>query len=354
MSYIRSRTTLLGGLAVVLAAPLILAACSSSTPTSTSSSTAALSVTSSAACTAGAKEGTVNYWSKTDPGDFAKEIAPFEKANPKITVKYTSLDPTAATQRIITEVQAGHAIGADAMTSDLASAEPLLKQNLVRDVDYAKLGIGSNLVQTTDGVRVFRVFRDLIGVAYNPKITPKSSLPKTWDALISPTWSGKVIVDPRGVYLGGLAGAWGQTKTMDWFNKFYSADKPIVVQGATASLQQVISGQALLSTSAAASAVLEQQKSGAPVAITYLDAVSSQDKYGILMKGAQHPNAAACFLSWWGSEEGQAQQLAIEYKANTDVPSTVPKGAKLGFVTKPSEQTVVNTTTTAISAVLAQ
>ncbi|MCU1557283.1 MAG: hypothetical protein JWN09_1278, partial [Microbacteriaceae bacterium] len=151
MSFVKSRTTLLGGLAVALAVPLALAACSSSAPAATSSSAAQLSVTSSAACTAGAKEGTVSYWSKTDPGDFAKEIAPFEKANPKIKVNYTSLDPTAATQRIITEVQAGHAVGADAMTTDLASAEPLLLQKLVRDVDYAKLGINSSLVQTTDG-----------------------------------------------------------------------------------------------------------------------------------------------------------------------------------------------------------
>jgi iron(III) transport system substrate-binding protein len=353
VSFLSSRKARFGTLAASAAGLLLLAGCSASVP-GTSASAGTLSVSTSAACTAGAKEGTVSYWSTTDPGDFQKEIAPFEKANPKIKVQYTSLQPTDATQRIITEVQAHHAVTVDALTMDLASGSPLFDQKLVRNVDYSKLGIPTNLTLTVSGVQVYRVFRDLIGIAYNPKITPASSLPATWADLISPKWAGKVIVDPRGVYLGGLATAWGQTKTLAWFNSFHTSDKPVVVQGATASLQQIISGQSLLSTSASASAVLEQQKAGAPVAITYLDAVSSQDKYAFLMKGAAHPNAAACFLSWWGGKEGQAQQLAIEYKANVDQPTAVPAGTKLGFVTKPSEQTVVNNTTAAISKILTQ
>ncbi len=345
------------GVALAAASALLLSACSSSgSPQSGGggSSAASFSESSSAACAAGATEGAVDYWSTTDPDYFAKEIAPFTKENPDITVTYTNIQPTDATQRLITEAQAKHALSADAMTMDLASASPLFQAKLVQDVDYAKLGIPSNLIQTTSGVKIYRVFRDLIGIAYNPKITKPADLPTTWDQLLDSKWQGKVIVDPRGVYVGGLAAAWGEQKTEDWFTGFLTTAKPQVVKGATASLQEIASGQALLSTSAAASAVLQAQKSGAPVDITYLDAITSQDKYAMLVKGAQHPQAAQCFLAWWGSSEGQAQQLAVEYKANQDKPDTVPACAKLGFVTTAKEQDTVDTTTAVLAQDMAQ
>jgi iron(III) transport system substrate-binding protein len=310
-------------------------------------------LTAQAACDAGIKEGSVNYVSRTDPGVFAKEVASFEQAHPKIKVKYTSMKPTDATQRIVTEVQARHALSVDATTTDLASAAPLFDQRLLRDVDYQKLGISQNLILNENGIETFRVFRDALGVAYNPKLTQESSLPRTWDELVGPKWKSKVVVDPRGTYLGVLAAAWGEPQTMTWFNKFNETDKPVAINGTTDSIAKVVSGEALLTTSATASAVTEQQKAGAPVAIHYLDVVSSQDKYGVLLKGAQHPNAAACFLSWWGSADGQAQQLKYEYKTNTDAPSGVPSTSKLAFVVKPADQAVVTKATEEISKILA-
>jgi iron(III) transport system substrate-binding protein len=310
-------------------------------------------LTAQAACEAGNKEGSVNYLSRTDPEVFAKEVASFEKAHPGIKVKYTSMKPADLTQRVVTEVQARHALSVDATTTDLASADPLFAQKLVRDVDYQKLGIPQNLILNHGGTETFRVFRDALGVAYNPKLSQESSLPRTWDELVDPKWNNKVIVDPRGIYLGVLAAAWGEPKTMTWFNKFSETDKPLVINGTTDSIAKVVSGEALLTTSATASAVIEQQKAGAPVAIHYLDVVSAQDKYGVILKGAQHPNAAACFLSWWGGAEGQAQQLKYEYKSNTDVPSGVPSTSKQAFVVKPADQAVVTKATEEISKILA-
>jgi iron(III) transport system substrate-binding protein len=332
---------------------LLITGCGSDSGAKATSSTDRLSLTAQAACEAGNKEGSVNYASRTDPEVFAKEVASFEKAYPGIKVKYSSTKPTDVTQRIVTELQARHALSFDATTTDLASAAPLFDQKLVRDVDYQKLGISQNLILNHNGVATFRVFRDALGLAYNPKVSQESSLPRTWDELVDPKWKNKVVVDPRGIYLGVLAAAWGEPKTMTWFDKFSRTDQPLVINGTTDSIAKVVSGEALITTSATASAVVEQQKAGAPVAIHYLDVVSSQDKYGVLLKGAQHPNAAACFLSWWGGAEGQAQQLKYEYKANTDVPGNVPSTAQFAFVVKPADQTVVTKVTGQISKLLA-
>jgi iron(III) transport system substrate-binding protein len=353
MSVFRSRHRWAGVFLCAGGSVLLVAGCGSGSGANAPTSTDRLSLTAQAACDAGAKEGSVDYASRTDPEVFAKIVAPFEKAHPGIKVKYTSIKPADLTQRVVTEVQARRPLSVDATTTDLASAEPLFAQKLVRDVDYQQLGIAQNLMLNHHGVATFRVFRDPLGMAYNPKLSPESSLPRTWDELADPKWNNKVVVDPRGIYLGVLAAAWGETKTMTWFQKFQETAKPLVINGTTDSLAKVVSGEAALSTSATASAVIEQQKAGAPVAIRYLDVVSSQDKYAALLTGAQHPHAAACFLSWWGGAEGQAQQLTYEYKANTDTPSGVPSTAHLAFVVKPDEQAVVTKVTEEISKILA-
>src|SRR5690606_25067049 len=168
------------GLMVASAAAISLVGCGGSDAPAESSGPYTKSLEE--ACAAGAEEGQVDSWSASDPEQFAAEVKPFQDAYPDIKVNFTSLRPDEVTQRIITESQTGQGISADATTADLPSAEPLLQQGLIGDVDYAKLGIAENLIADGgNGVDIFRVFRDPLGIAYNPEKTPVESLPKTWD-----------------------------------------------------------------------------------------------------------------------------------------------------------------------------
>jgi iron(III) transport system substrate-binding protein len=133
-----------------------------------------------------------------------------------------------------------------------------------------------------------------------------------------------------------------------------ATSKPIVTQGATDSIQKVVSGEAKITTSATTSAINAAKHTGAPIEIAYLDVVPSQDKYSVLLSGAQHPNAAACFLSWFGGPEGQAQQLAIEYKGNSDKPDNLAANAKLSVADQPDQQAIFNTVGADISEALSK
>ncbi len=328
-------------------------ACGSSKPAGPVAS-GAFAPSTSAACTAGAKEGTLNYWSRTDAADFDKEIAPFRAKYPGIKVNFTSVTPTDATQKIITEVQANHALDVDATSTDFGSSQPLFDQKLVTNVDWSALGVPKNLLLTYGGVGTFRTFRDFLGIGYNPKVVAPVDVPTTWDQLVSSKYSGRVIVDPRGIYLSGLAVAWGESKTTTWFDSLLKTTKPQVVKGATSSIQKVVSGEALFTTSATTSAVTSAKESGTPIAIAYLDLVPSQDKYGVILAKGQHPNAAACFLSWFGSAEGQAQQLKVEFKDNADLPATMPSGATLSVATTVDNQNVQNSVASTMSKALSK
>jgi iron(III) transport system substrate-binding protein len=348
------RRRLLYALSGTTCVTLLVAGCSGAGASNSSGASTRLSATAAEACKAGEAEGTLNYWSASDPEQFAKEVAPFEAEHPKIKVVFTSLRPEQVTQRVVTEAQAGQKSSVDATTTDLPSAAPLLDQKLIRDVDYQKLGIASHLITNTAGVESFRVFRDPLGIGYNTRAVQKSDLPLTWDSLADAKWKKKVIVDPRGIYISGIAGVWGEAKTLDWFKKFNSTATPLVVQGATASLQKVTSGEAMLTTSATTSAVREQQANGAPLGIEYLDVVTAEDKYGMVLAKAQHPNAAACFMSWWGGPEGQAQQLKVEFKSNTDSPAGLPATSKLSVSTTTEADAVQTKVAGEIGTILGQ
>lgn len=291
-----------------------------------------------AACTAAESEGQLNFRDTTDPDVFAKEVAGFEQKYPKIKVNFGSQRPQDSVQSVVAEVQAGHALDVDAISIDFPSAGPLIQQNLIATVDWPSLGVPESDVLTDQTAQFVRTQRTILGLGYNTTKLKASDLPDTWDQLIDSKWAGKIIVDPRGEYLSGLGIAWGEQKALDWYTNFMKTDKPMVVKGATASLQKVISGEAELTTSSHDAEILEQQAKGAPVDIKYLDVVPTQDHYAIILKGAQHPNAAKCFLGWWISPDGgQAAQLKYEFKGNETEPKGVPATAKLGAINSPDD-----------------
>lgn len=328
---------------------------SSSAPSSTASTAAFdYSETVDQACSDAVSKdgGTLNYVSGTDPDVFKAEVAAFNQKYPNIKVNFTSLRPADAVQRVVTEVEAHHALDIDATYSDLPSAQPLFDQGLISNVDWSKLGIASDLEFTLDGIQTFRTEREVLGLGYNTQLVKAADLPNTWQELINSKWAGKVVVDPRGSYLSGLAVAWGQDQTVSWFQQLLQTDKPNVVKGATASMQKIESGEALLTTSSHDSETAEQQAKGAPVAIKYLDVVPTTDYYAAIMKNAPHPNAAACFLAWWGSPDGQATMFKNEFKRNLTDPPGLPAGAKLVPINTPDQAKVANSTADALAKLM--
>ncbi|HEY7176761.1 MAG TPA: hypothetical protein VH442_17760, partial [Micromonosporaceae bacterium] len=270
--------------AVVLATAVggsLLAGCGSSAANGSSSTASGpLKVSAVQACTAAKNEkGELSYVASTDEAVFAKEIAPFEQKYPYIKVKYTNLRSSDATQRLLVEQQAHHSLDFDAMAGEISGFDPLFQAGMVQTVDWASLGLSPSLVLQHGGANVVRNYRLITGLGYNTKLVNPNDLPNTWQDLVNSKWAGKVIVDPRGQYLGGLALAWGADKTTAWFKQFLATDKPLIIQGATASGQKVIAGEALLTTSAADANIRESQADGAPLGIKYLDVVPTSDYY---------------------------------------------------------------------------
>lgn len=301
-------------------------------------------------CQAGIQEGSLDVWIRIDPDQWAAEIKPFTDKYPQIKVTENNIRPTDSVPRIITDVSAGKAPEADIVQGEAPLLQPLVDRNLIdTTIDWTHLGQSPDLI-LNNMVRHYRVFR---GLGYNTNNVQASELPATWEDLVNAKWAGEVIVDPRGYTFQDLAVEWGIPKTLDYVNRFWTTDKPIVLKGITDGTVAVASGQAKLTTNIRDAEAAEQQANGAPVQIKYLDLVPVDDSYVAVTKGAQHPNAAQCMIAYLNSEQGLQLQYEQEFKKNANSDPSIPSSATLIHIDTPQAAKTDSDAATQIAKIFA-
>lgn len=288
-----------------------------------------------AVCEAGADEGTVVFWGSEEDATQDKLADDFAATYPGIEIEFQSLRPEEITQRLVLESSSGRDSGVDVVQGNLDAFAPLVERELVdQDVDWAAMGVRDSLVTDTGMVRSSRTAN---GLVYNPDVTPKGSLPTTWEELIDPQWAGKVVVDPRGNPLQSLAVEWGIEETVDYVQRLKDTVQPVVIEGGTAGMLTVASGENELTTNGRSAETLEQQAQGSPLEIHYLDVIPTSDFYEAVVASAAHPNAGACWVGWLTGEEGAAKALEYAYKTNDDIPPGAPDGAVIAAIETPED-----------------
>jgi iron(III) transport system substrate-binding protein len=343
-------------IALLAAAALALStACSdpeAATAGGSSGSASPAAVTGSMAdvCKAAAKEGELVSWNSEDPEAYKKIFDDFSKTYPGIKLTSVEVRPDDLVQKLVTESAAGHPSGVDAISITMDKSGPLLDDHIINgDIDFTKMGVKQDYIGDGNAVRTERI---AIGLAYNTDQVQDSDLPNTWDELVNGKWAGKVVVDPRSDPLQLLAIAWGKDKTVDFVSKLSQTVKPQIIQGATAGLLTVASGENKITTNAPAAETAEQQSKGAPVAIKYLDVVPAVDYYTAVPVAAPHPNAGACWTAWLNSDAGRKAKEQYAFKTNDDLP---PKAgnARVAVIENSQQAALVAEAVTEISAIWA-
>lgn len=149
--------------------------------------------------------------------------------------------------------------------------------------------------------------------------------------LLDPKWKGKMVMtNPIGPGTGSgfvafLNGTWGREKTVAYLKEFVKQE-PILTKEARLSLEWVTRGKYALGIAMRNEPLPEFMKMGAPIALVKVveggELGSGAGNVGIVNK-RPHPNAAAVFLNWLLTQEGQtAWSVADGYpSARLDVPT---------------------------------
>jgi iron(III) transport system substrate-binding protein len=283
-------------------------------------------------CAAGAEEGELEYWANLSDEPFARFIAPFEERYPDIKVTLFQADPSTIVEQMITADTAGQSVAADGISGTPDAFLALTERGLIANVDWSALGLSETL-ENPGLPGMFRNVRIPAGLAFNSDMLTADDLPSTWEELIDEKWAGRrLATHSTGDPFTQLVLAWGEEETVDYVRRLSETTQPVLAEGITATLETVASGEFQLYTWGRAAEVAEQQAAGAPIDVKYLDFIPVSDQYVGIPAGAEHPNAAACFLLWEQSEEGLAQLYEVDFKKNEDAPVGVPEGAEVVFI----------------------
>ncbi|WP_406143757.1 ABC transporter substrate-binding protein [Streptomyces sp. NBC_01012] len=318
----RSRTP--GRRRLALAAATVLVTAVGMTGCGKKAESADLPASMSALVEQAKKEGEVD-WSVPKPQEqMQPAIDLFEKKYPGIKVKYTNTKAPDQVSQLKME-QAARKVSVDVANAGGLTVVP--SSAMADDIDWSKYGIDAENIFERSMVYIWAVPKVW---AYNTDKVKAADVPKTWDDLLDPKWSGgKISAESRASFLTvwDAGPSMGEAKALAWAKKF-AAQKPHFTPNTTQSEAPIESGQVSIGTSLI-NLVLEAKGKGVPVEVAPLSPTNANESYLYVPKGAPHPAAAVLLTSFLSSDTAQSA-LAKTYNSRIPVstdcsdPSGVP------------------------------
>ena len=272
------------------------------------------------------KEGEVVLYSGIIVNQALRPIADaFSKKYPFLKLTYVRADSEEIVPKLQAEEHAGKVIadlveatgaGEEAIGAGLVQpfTSPVLKEYPEKYHDPRNLWMPTRL--------------SYFGIAYNTKLVPKDTLPKTYEELLDPKWRGKIVwpvgaTSSANLFLTNLRIAWGEDKAMDYFKKL-AQQKLINFGSGTARtlVDRVLAGEYPMALAIYAHHPLISKAKGAPVDTLLLDPVASAAGGMVVPKNLRHPYATMLLVDFLLSKEGQGILAKAEYfPARPDVPA---------------------------------
>ncbi len=283
------------------------------------------------------KEGKVVFWSSNDVIANQNSAARFAKKFPGIEVEPYKIEPGPAIERILGESSAGR-LTCDLVDSPISYTQLLFDRGLAISYPWEKVfGVDRSSV-LFDGRALYTYNLD-VPIAYNTGLAKASDF-KSWDDLLDPKWSGKILLEARGIVFPLLALAWGEDKTYAYLQKLL-ANRPIIIKGGTPTIEALAGGQGAVAVGTYGGRVLQYQKDGAPVEWARVGPIPAMIYVQMALKGAPHPDAAKLW-NWWTTTPDHQEEL---YKHHYFGRLTGPNISPLGKMMQDAHLQVVIETT---------
>lgn len=297
------RTRWLAGL--LGAALFLTTSCGGTNPTATEPGGAPVTGGLDAIVAAAKDEGKLTWYSGYTPGK-NKEVAAAFKAKYGIEVETLRLASADLTQRYPAEVDAG-AVVADV----LLEVNPFFMKDgadkgWFREFDADALPALTDWPQDYWYGSYAAVMSIPWGFSYNTDLIGAGDAPKTWEDLLDPSLRGKILyTDPRPNFaILTNAYFWQQTFGDDYLEAF-GRQEPVTTPSLVPGLQQVSAGEKAVLVQSIPGADAELVAKGAPLSTVIPPDSTGFDQYLAVSEKAPHPNAAALFLNFLMTPEGQ-------------------------------------------------
>ena len=325
---------------------LTVAACGGGSPAASPTdaeptSTATRTVDEICAAAAGTS---LTYYSPGDPPDEAVINERFAEAYPEIEVTHIQQFPGQQISTVLTEAQAGREPEVGIVNMNITQMSTLIDNGVIADLPYTAMGFPENIVFESGGLEVVRNFRQFGGLLYNSDTTDPADLPDTWDELSAAAdLRGKFMAEQEGVNLGSIRQVWSQEEFEAFITDLVANLDPVIVDGTSAQVQKILTGEFVTGDAGVSGEINQQARTGAPVALKFLDVVISFDGYTAIVDGYANQDAAICYLNWAVSPEGTEALFDVTTKANDDSPRDgAPEGAVIASIDSAEDIVLLN------------
>ena len=195
-----------------------------------------------------------------------------------------------------------------------------------------------------------------IVLGYNIGQVKRNEVPQSYEDLLDPQWKRKMLLDTDDFeWFAGLLSHFGREKGLAYMKKLAQQDLSMR-RGRTLQTQLVIAGERPVGIALHGHSVLDFEEKGAPISWAILDPYMAKPNVIMLVRHAPHPHAAALYIDWALSQEGQTKittfgRVAVRKGIQQRFPGLVKKsftlvdpdmiGPVIGSVTKQHRQVFV-------------
>jgi len=146
---------------------------------------------------------------------------------------------------------------------------------------------------------------NVMATAYNTRLVKKEEAPVKIDDLLKPRWKGKLAMDSQSyVWFGTMLQYLGEEAGLR-FMKQLSAQEPRHFRGRRLGTQLIAAGEFDMTVETNLNSVLTFAAQGAPLWFAPIQPLFFSPSMLFLAQGAPHPHAAALFIDYLLSDDGQ-------------------------------------------------
>lgn len=265
------------------------------------------------------REAEVVYYASMNLAEANAIIQEFEKRYPFVKVRLQRTGSEKLLTRVLTEYRAKKPLADVIQTVEFSmnvfNRSGVLARYTPQSNDYFPKDFKEDSFWTT-------VYYNAYVTAYNTRLVPKNTLPKTYDDLLDPKWKGKLLMEgTKADWFAGMLQILGQERGLKYMRDL-AKQQPSTREGHELLAQLVVAGEGQFDVNIPVSSVERMKERGAPIDWTALGPVPAIMVGAGLATGAPHPNAAKLFLEFILSREGQKlMQTPGRHVARTDLAS---------------------------------
>ena len=250
-------------------------------------------------------EGKLVLYSTETPQQEAAILKPFYKRYPFIAVDYLKAATDVRYHKLLQSARQGKPI-ADMVTGIGGVLKAYIdSQTLAELTDLPMWRVYGDEVKYGTTSIAFR--KRYYSLAYNTERVAKKDLPKTWEDLLNPKWSGEVAFNSiaHAVWLNPLWHSIGPERSRKLMEGFARNKAQFRTEGADAAVRLLAAGEYNFAVPVSEYNAYEVFKMRGPVDWLALDPLPVGLGNILVMKKAAHPFAAKLYLNWILSYEGQ-------------------------------------------------